>query len=94
MSPANSDGVPRATLRLVELPGSTMPEETWPGANQAKDEKLRLRSLQRRAREGGYELRHSDYGYALVDSARKSVDGRHDMSLREIASFLGGTRKA
>lgn len=94
MSPDHRDGVPRATLRLAALPGTTSPKETWPGANQAKDEKLRLRSLQRRAREGGYELRHSDYGYALVDAGRKSVDGRHDMSLREIASFLDGTRKA
>jgi hypothetical protein len=81
-------GVPRHTLRLAALPGTASAEERWPGANQAKDEKLRVRSLQRRAGGCGYELRHSDSGYALIDASRKPVDGRDDMSLKEIESLL------
>ena len=89
MSPdPRSDGVPRVTVRLSTLPGRAPAEEQWAGANQASNEKLRVRKLQRRAREGGYEVRHSDYGYALIDAARKPVDDRRDLSLREVASLL------
>ena len=86
MSPDNRvDGVP---VRTGKLPGAARPAETWVGANQAKDEKLRVRKLERRARDGGYELRHSDYGYALIDPARKPVDGRRDLSLKDLSSLL------
>ena len=63
-------------------------EENFAGANQAKDEKLRVRRLERRARDGGFELRHSDRGYSLIDAAHKPVDGRRDLSLTELASLL------
>jgi hypothetical protein len=61
----------------------------WPGANEAKAEKLLLRKLQRRAQAGGLELRHSAYGYALIDRERKRVDDRNDLTLREVESCLG-----
>jgi hypothetical protein len=84
--PRNSDGgVPRATRKLAALPAG---EETWAGANEAKAEKLRLRGMRRRAGAAGHELRHSDYGYALIDTTRKPVDGRNDLSLNEIESLL------
>lgn len=79
------DGV---SVRVGKLPGSAPPAENLAGANEARDEKLRVRSLERRARGGGYELRHSDYGYALIDAAHKPVDGRRDLSLKELASLL------
>lgn len=66
-------------------------EEQWAGANQAKAEKLRVKGLQRRAGEGGLELRHSDHGYALIDTARQHVDGRNDLSLNELESLLDRT---
>lgn len=89
MSPErhSDSGVPRATRKLGALPSGAA--EQWAGANQAKDEKLRVRSLQRRVGARGYELRHSDYGYALMDTARKSVNGRNDMTLKEVESLLG-----
>jgi hypothetical protein len=83
-----NDGVPRATVRLATLPGKKPIEEQWAGANQAKDEKLRVRKLERRARDGGYELRHSDRGWALMDAARKPVDDRRGLSLKDVASLL------
>ncbi len=91
MSPdSRSEGVP---VRLGKVPGVAPRAETWVGANQAKDEKLRVRQLERRARDGGYELRHSDYGYALIDAARKPVDGRRDLNLKELASLLNEALK-
>jgi hypothetical protein len=74
--------------RVAALPGRAGEKEQWLGANEAKVEKLRARSVQRRASAGGYQLRHSDYGYALFDTARKSVNGRNDMSVKEIESWL------
>ena len=89
MSPDHrNDGVPRATVRLSTLPGKKPVEETWVGANEARDEKLLVRSLERRASDGGYELRHSDHGYALIDPARQPVDGRRDLTLNAAASLL------
>jgi hypothetical protein len=81
-------------VRRGKLPGSAPPAETWAGANQARDEKLRVRKLERRARDGGYEIRHSDYGYALIDPARNSVDGRRDLNLRDVTSLLNEALKA
>lgn len=63
-------------------------EESWLGANEEKAEKLRVKSLKRRAGAQGFELRHSAYGYALIDSAHKPVEDRNDMNLREIESCL------
>jgi hypothetical protein len=70
------------------LPGGARGEETCAGANQAKDETLRLRSVRHRTDAEGLEIRHSDYGYALIGADRKSVNGRNDMSLKEIESWL------
>jgi hypothetical protein len=81
-------GVPRSHRALVVPPGGASREENWHGADEARVDKLRHKSLQRRARACGLELRHSAYGYALIDSARKRVDERSDLSLDEIESVL------
>jgi hypothetical protein len=81
-------GIRRTHLRLVLPPGRASNEEEWRGANQAKIDKLRHKGLQRRARARGLELRHSAYGYALIDSARKPIEERSDMTLDEIESWL------
>jgi hypothetical protein len=62
--------------------------ESWRGANEAKQERLRRNHLQRRARTRGLELRHSAYGYALLDEARGRIDDRNDMTLEEVESCL------
>jgi len=86
---ARDGGLPRVQRRLVSPPGSPATDEVWSGANDAKVERLLLRKLQRRAQAGGLELRHSAYGYALIDSQRKRVDDRNDLTLREVESCLG-----
>jgi hypothetical protein len=58
------------------------------GANQAKADKLRGNELARRARARGLELRRSAYGYALIDGARRQIEGRNDMTLDEVESRL------
>ncbi len=90
MSPArqNEDGVPRIRRAITAPPGGTSREESWPGANEAKAEKLGVRSLKRQAGAQGLELRHSAYGYALIDSARKPVNDRNNMTLAEVESWL------
>lgn len=88
-SPGRYDGgIPRGHERLVAPPGSRSTEEDFSGANEAKVERLQRSSLQRRARTHGLQLRYSDAGYALVDSARKRVDDRNNMSLDEVESWL------
>ena len=81
----SDNGIP---FKIGALPGGAKREETWADANQAKDETLLLRSVRRSAGAEGMEIRHSDYGYALIGSDRKSVNGRHDMSLKEIESWF------
>jgi hypothetical protein len=54
-------------------------------------DKLRSNGLRRRARAHGLELRHSDYGYSLIDTARNRVDGRNDLTLDEVAARLDVT---
>jgi len=89
LSPDNrSDGVPRATVRLAALPGKARVEEQLAGANEASDVTLQVRRLRRRARDAGYEVRHSDHGYSLVDPAHQTVNGRRDLSLRDVALLL------
>lgn len=78
-------GVPRATRKL---PAPSGREESWADANQEKAEKLGVRSLKRRADAQGFELRHSDHGYALIDSTRKPVNQRNDMTLVEVETWL------
>jgi hypothetical protein len=87
LSAPREDGIPRRRERL-SVPGTASRDETWPGANEAKQEKLRRNTLQRRARSQGYELRQSDYGYALLDAHRKRVDDRNDLTLKEVETRL------
>jgi hypothetical protein len=84
----HNDGIPRARRALDIPPGGMSKEEDWSGANNAKADKLRVRSLQQRARTQGLELRHSDSGYALIDSVRKPIQDRRDMTLDEIDAWL------
>ena len=90
MSPVtrSEDGVPRTRMVLTPPPGGVSREERWSGANEAKAEKLGVRSLKRRAAAHGLQLRHSDSGYSLIDSARKPVSG-NNMTLAEVESWLG-----
>ena len=90
MSPArrDEDGVPRIRRTLLVPLGGAPAEEDWRGANEAKAEKLRSHDLQRRARTRGLQLRHSAYGYALIDAKRNPVDDRKNMTLSEIESWL------
>jgi hypothetical protein len=57
-------------------------------ANVSKQETLRRRLLERQARGRGFELRHTTYGYALIDAARTRVDDRNDMTLDDVESWL------
>lgn len=82
-------GIPRAWRGVSAPPGGVPREEHWPGANEEKAEKLLVRSLKRQAGAQGLQLRHSDHGYALVDTAHKRVEDRNDMTLREVESWLG-----
>jgi hypothetical protein len=89
VSPAHHDGgVPRATRKVSLSASGASREESWPGANEEKVVRLRLRRLKRRAGAEGLEIRHSTYGYALIDSGRKVVNDRNNMSLAEIESWL------
>jgi len=58
-------------------------------ANAERTVTLRRNDLRRRARAQGLELRHSDYGYSLIDGGRQRVDGRNDLTLEEVAKRLG-----
>ena len=57
-------------------------------ANTEMAQKLQRNRLRRRARSHGFELRHSAYGYALIDAARRRVDDRNDLTLDEVARHL------
>ena len=57
-------------------------------ANVEMVNKLRGNALRRRARAKGFELRHSDYGFSLIDADRKRVDSRNDLTLDEVAKRL------
>jgi len=89
VSPSGGDdrGLPRRQGR-IPIPRHAPKPEEWSGANAAKGEKLRRTSLKRDARARGLELRHTAYGYALVDAERNRVDDRNDMTLDEVASWL------
>jgi hypothetical protein len=82
-------GIPRARRGVTVPPGGASGEERWPGANEAKAEKLGVRSLKRQAAAQGLQLRHSDSGYTLVNSARKPVNDRNNMTLAEVEAWLG-----
>lgn len=57
-------------------------------ANAEKIDTLRSNELRRRARRRGYELRHSDHGYSLIDAGRNRVGDRNDLTLDEVAAHL------
>jgi hypothetical protein len=82
-------GIPRARRRVSVPLGGPSRDESWPGANEAKVEKLSVRRLKRQADAQGLALRHSAYGYSLIDSARKPVNDRNNMTLAEVESWLG-----
>jgi hypothetical protein len=84
VSPEGGPGVAR---KVVSLPARAH-VETWAGANEARDETLRVRRLTRSAASGGFQLRHSDRGWALIDPERKPVGGRIDNSLKELEKLL------
>jgi hypothetical protein len=86
-------GIPRGHQQLGAPPDGRSTEEDWSGANEAKMEKLRRNDVQRRARTCGLQLRHSAYGYALIDSARKPVNDCNNMSLDEIEVLLDQASK-
>jgi hypothetical protein len=85
---SSEGGLPRAHRKVAAPPGGASGIERWGGADAAKHEKLRRNDLQRRAGARGLQLRHSEYGYALVDRAHKQVDDRHDLTLDEVESKL------
>jgi len=85
------EGGPGVARKFVTLPAAHV--ETWAGANEAKDEKLRERRLKREAGSRGFQLRHSDYGWALMDTERKPVDGRNDHTLKELEKLLAEALK-
>jgi hypothetical protein len=87
-APRDEGGIPHARRALPAPPGGRSREEDLRGANEAKAVRLRGKSLQRRARARGIELRHSAYGYALIDAARNPVQDRHDLTLDEVESWL------
>jgi hypothetical protein len=84
-------GIPRVRRAVPAPLGGPRRDESWLGANDQKAEKLRVRSLKRSAGAQGLQLRHSDAGYALIDSTLKHVKDRNDMSLDEVASWLERT---
>jgi hypothetical protein len=89
MSPARADegGIPRGR-RPATGPNVSSTREDLSGANSAKADKLRLQTLKRRAHAHGFEVRHSAYGYALIDAARERVDDRSDLTLDDVESLL------
>jgi hypothetical protein len=90
VSPGYGDhgGLPRGPSRDAFAGRRAASEENWRGANEAKNTKLRRNELTRRARARGLELRHSAYGYALIDATRNPVEGRNDLTLDEVESRL------
>jgi len=89
VSPAHpNDGIPHSRGHLTVPPGGASREESWSGANEAKNDKLRDKRLRQRARAEGIELRHSSSGYALIDAARRPVDDRNDLTLDEVEAWL------
>jgi len=87
-----NEGGPGVARKVVSLPPRAH-IETWAGANEAKDEKLRTRSLERKARDAGFKLRHSDRGWALMDAGGKLVGERNDLTLKQVESLLTAALK-
>jgi hypothetical protein len=89
MSFERSDGgIPRGHSRPLSTRTTAPREDEGAYANGARAEKLRRNSLARRARELRLDLRHSAYGYSLIDASRNRVGDRNDMTLDDVASLL------
>jgi hypothetical protein len=57
-------------------------------ANEARVQKLRRNRLRRIAKRSRLQLRHSDYGYSLVDELKNHVEGRNNMTLDDVERYL------
>jgi hypothetical protein len=88
MAPADPNK-PRARAHVATAVTPRDRERFDPAAaNAQKAETLRLTQLRRRARTRGLTLRHSDYGYSLIDGARDRVGGRSDLTLDDVEAHL------
>ena len=89
MSPTDRDSGRRPAgqkrWRATARPGDVFDAAA---ANLEMADKLRRNGLRKKARASGLELRHSDYGYALIDAERNRVGGRNDLTLDEVAAHL------
>ena len=63
------------------------------GRRNAKQPEHQNARLKRSADSVGFQLRHSDYGWALMDADRKPVGGRNDHSLKELEKLLAEALK-
>jgi hypothetical protein len=63
-------------------------------ANAQMAETLRLNGLRRRLRARGLVLRHSDYGYSLIDAAQDRVGDRNDLTLDDVEEHLDAARRS
>jgi len=87
--PGYDGGLPRSHRRVAALPPvDAQTTQEGQQASEAMARKLRRNHLKRRARQSGLELRHSSYGYSLIDAARSRIEGRNDLSLDEVESIL------
>ena len=57
-------------------------------ARRAKADTLQRNTLRKKARAHGFELRHSAYGYSLIDGRRARLDGRNNLTLDEVETRL------
>lgn len=57
-------------------------------ANKEMAHVLRRNTLRRKARALGFELRHSSYGYSLIDANRAQIGGRNDLTLDDVETHL------
>lgn len=86
MSPTRSNRR-QGTKRAIEVFDAA-------AANNEMAHTLQRNTLRRRARASGLELRHSAYGYSLIDGERRRVDGRNDLTLDEVATHLEAPSKS
>lgn len=93
MPPAKPDPAARKTSPATTRRVGGRPTDDFDAAAANSDmaHKLQRNNLRRRARSRGLELRHSAYGYSLIDAARKPLDGRNDLTLDEVARHLDGS---
>lgn len=90
MSPSDPDRPRAARGKAAGAQRSRQGREVVdaPAANAARADKLRTNSLRRLARAHRLELRHSDYGFSLVDDTGKRLEGRNDLTLNEVDKLL------